>query len=57
MEGFKMEHLKFLSEFLTRKELEFELFTALMMDNHEMAKLINDEIFERTLAEYENGEK
>lgn len=48
-----MEHFELLVEFLTREELEKELFAALMVENNTLAKVISDELFERKLAEYE----
>jgi hypothetical protein len=44
-----MEHFKLMAEFLSKEELNVVLFEAFTVDNHDLAKIISDELFERNL--------
>jgi hypothetical protein len=46
-----MEHYKLMVGFLTKEELNVALFEAFTVDNHDLAKIISDELFERKLKE------
>jgi hypothetical protein len=48
-----MEHYQLMVEFMSKEELNIALFEAFTENNHELAKIISDELFERKLSEHE----
>jgi hypothetical protein len=51
--GVNMLNYELLVEFMSKEELNIALFEAFTENNHELAKIISDELFERKLSEHE----